>query len=66
MNDTGTLSGNSAISVPELEMLARDCEELAIQAQNDGDKGMSRALLSITFRIRHALKPAFPIKETAE
>lgn len=40
----------------ELEMLAVDCEELAKVAHSDGDKGLQRALLSITYRIRHAAK----------
>jgi hypothetical protein len=40
----------------ELEMLAKDCEELAIDAQNARDEGLKRAHLSIAYRIRRATK----------
>jgi hypothetical protein len=66
MNTQGTDGGSVTVALPEdapstaglqeLEMLAKDCEELAVDAQTDGDKGMFRALLSVTYRIRHAAK----------
>ena len=40
----------------ELEMLANDTEDLALDAQRDGDENRFRALVSIVFRIRFAAK----------
>lgn len=38
------------MTVPEeLEMLAKDCEEAALDAQKDMDEGLKRAMLSIAF-----------------
>lgn len=38
----------------ELEMLAQDCDDLAFDAHDD--KGMSNAICSISYRIRHIAK----------
>jgi hypothetical protein len=38
----------------ELEMLAKDTEELMLAESSD--RGMQRALMSIVYRIRHAAK----------
>jgi len=40
----------------ELETLAKNCEELALDAQNNRDDGLKRAHLSVAYRIRHAVK----------
>jgi hypothetical protein len=46
----------TSASFEELEMLAKDCEELAIYAQNDREERLKRAYLSIAYRIRRAMK----------
>jgi len=48
--------GRNMTGIEELEMLAKDCEELALDAQEARDEGLKRAHLSIAYRIRHALK----------
>ena len=41
-------------ALQDLKILAADCEELAMQSEDD--KGLQRALLSVVFRIRRAAK----------
>lgn len=48
----------------ELLTLARDCDELAKQAYDEGDKGLARALLSVTHRIRFAADKLKECRET--
>lgn len=42
--------------IEELEMLIKDCKESAVTAQNNEE--LKRALLSIAYRIRHAIHPS--------
>lgn len=37
----------------QLEVIANDCLDLALEADKDGDKGMYRAILSVVHCIRH-------------
>ncbi|MCX7322191.1 MAG: hypothetical protein NT113_22865 [Hyphomicrobiales bacterium] len=55
--------GWQPIGLRYLEDLAKDCEECAADACNDGDKGLKRSWLSVAYRIRHAVKALAPAPE---